>query len=509
MTILDYAAAHPDELALDDLTRARTFAEMVDRSVRAGHLVTDAFGIGRGGHIAMLLGNRVEFCEVALGSLLAGVWFTPVNWHLTAEEVAYILDDSGAGLLVADPEFEATARAAAKLAVSPVPVVVAGDELDAALAAASAEPFDLEADAGGSMLYTSGTTGRPKGVRRPRASTVQAQLIATAAPGRLLRHEGGGPHLVTGPLYHAAPLGFASIDLHNGAGLILMPRWDPMRALSLIEERRVQNSHFVPTMFVRCLRLPDDVRAAFDPSSLRTILHGAAPVAPSVKERMIEWWGPVLLEYWGSTEGGVFTLVDSATWLTKPGTVGKAIPTYEVFAVDADHNRLPPGEIGTLYTRNLITTDVFEYHDAPEKTAGAHLEPGVFTMGDVGWVDDEGFVFLSDRAANMIISGGVNIYPAEIEQVLIEHPAVADVGVFGIPDDEWGESVKAAIELIDGYEPSPELEREILAFARERLAGYKVPRSIDFEIELPRHPTGKLYTRLLRDKYWQREGRLI
>jgi long-chain acyl-CoA synthetase len=321
--------------------------------------------------------------------------------------------------------------------------------------------------------------------------------------------DGGGPHLVTGPLYHAAPIGFGTIDLANGAALLLMGKWDPADTLRLIDERGVRNTHMVPTMFVRCLRLPDDVRAEFDGSTLGTVIHGAAPVAPSVKQRMIEWWGPVLLEYWGSTEGGVFTLVDSEAWLTKPGTVGKATAIYEVFAVDPDGKPLPAGEVGTLYTRNLLTSEVFEYHQAPEKTAGAHLEPGVFTMGDVGWVDEDGYVFLSDRAANMIISGGVNIYPAEIEQVLIDHPAVADVGVFGIPDDEWGESVKAAVELVDGYAPSPELEREILAFARDHLAGYKVPRSIDFEDELPRHPTGKLYTRLLRDKYWNRQGRFI
>ena len=221
------------------------------------------------------------------------------------------------------------------------------------------------------------------------------------------------------------------------------------------------------------------------------MLHGAAPIAPSVKHRMIEWWGPVLTEYWGSTEGGVFTLVDSTAWLTKPGTVGKAMPSYEVFAVDADGERLPAGEVGTLYTHNLVTDEVFEYHQAPEKTEAAHLAPGTFTMGDVGHVDEDGYVFLSDRAANMIISGGVNIYPAEIEQELIDHPAVADVAVFGIPDDEWGEQVKAAVELADGYEPSPELEAELLAFARQRLAGYKVPRSVDFEDELPRHPTGQ------------------
>jgi long-chain acyl-CoA synthetase len=218
---------------------------------------------------------------------------------------------------------------------------------------------------------------------------------------------------------------------------------------------------------------------------------------------MIEWWGPVLTEYWGSTEGGVFTLVDSEAWLRKPGTVGRAIPSYEVFAVDPQGERLPTGEVGTLYTHNLVTDEVFEYHQAQEKTDAAYLAPGTFTMGDVGHVDDDGFVFLSDRLANMIISGGVNIYPAEIEQVLIEHEAVADVAVFGIPDEDWGEQVKAAVELTAGFEPSAALEADLLQFARQQLAGFKVPRSVDFEAELPRHPTGKLYTRLLRDKYWQ------
>jgi long-chain acyl-CoA synthetase len=329
------------------------------------------------------------------------------------------------------------------------------------------------------------------------------------AAGNLLGLDGRGPHLVTGPLYHSAPIGFSNIDFHNGAPLLLMAKWDPQETLRIMREREVRNSHLVPTMFVRLLRLPEEEREAFDPSSLHAIVHGAAPIAPQVKQRMIEWWGPVLVEYWGSTEGGVFTLVGSEDWLTRPGTVGKAIPTYDVFAVDGDGNRLPPGEIGTLYTRNLVTKEVFEYHQAPDKTAGAHLEPGVFTMGDVGPVDADGFVYLSDRAANMIISGGVNIYPAEIEQALIDHPAVADVAVFGIPDDEWGEQVKAAVELSEGYEPTPEVEADIIAFAREHLAGYKVPRSVDFHDQLPRHPTGKLYTRLLRDTYWKGESRFI
>ena len=234
------------------------------------------------------------------------------------------------------------------------------------------------------------------------------------------------------------------------------------------------------------------------------MLHGAAPIAPTAKHRMIEWWGPVLTEYWGSTEGGVFTLVDSDGLADEAGHGGQGHPELRgVRGRSPTASGLPAGEVGTLYTRNLVTDEVFEYHQAQEKTDAAHLAPGTFTMGDVGHVDDDGFVFLSDRAANMIISGGVNIYPAEIEQVLIEHPAVADVAVFGIPDEEWGEQVKAAVELAAGFEPSAALEADLLQFARQQLAGFKVPRCVDFEAELPRHPTGKLYTRLLRDKYWQ------
>ncbi len=502
MTLLDLATADPHAPAIDDLTRTRTRGELVDRATRLGHWMLADGGVTAGGHVAALIGNRVELVELLVASQLSGTWLTAVNWHLTATEVAYILTDSGSSILFTDPEHEAVARAAAQQAGTGVRVVVAGPELDGIAASADDAPFPLDGPGGGTMLYTSGTTGRPKGVKRVRQSDLGSTLVMGAAAGMLLGLDGQGPHLVTGPLYHAAPLGFAAIDLANGAELVLMPRWDEQQCLRLIAERSIRNSHVVPTMCVRLLRVPEEERAAADVSSLSTVLHGAAPIAPPVKQRMIEWWGPVLTEYWGSTEGGVFTLVDSEAWLTKPGTVGKAIPSYEVFAVDADGNRLPAGEVGTLYTRNRVTDEVFEYHQAPEKTEAAHLAPGTFTMGDVGHVDDDGFVFLSDRASNMIISGGVNIYPAEIEQELMEHPAVADAAVFGIPDDEWGEQVKAAVELTEGHEPSPELEADILRFARERLAGFKVPRSVDFEDELPRHPTGKLYTRLLRDRYW-------
>jgi long-chain acyl-CoA synthetase len=504
MSYLKFAADRPDDLAVDDLERRRSWSELADRVTRMAHLIRDVHGIEPGGHVSVLMNNRVEFVEAMLGGQLAGVWVTPVNWHLTAAEVGYIVEDSASRLVITDPEYAPTAREATERTV-----LVAGDELDAALAGASDEPVPLDRPAGGSMLYTSGTTGRPKGVKRSRQGTLETALATSALAGPGLGLDGGGPHLVTGPLYHASHLGFSTIDFNNGAPLILMRKWDPASMLRLIEEHQVRNTHLVPIMFVRALRLPDEVREAFDPSSLHTVLHGAAPVSPPVKARMIEWWGDVIVEYWGSTEGGVFTLVGARDWMTKPGTVGRAIPTYEVFAVDDQGRRLPPGEIGTLYTRNVRTADVFEYHGDREKTDRAHLEPGVFTMGDVGFVDEDGYVFLSDRAADMIISGGVNIYPAETEACLIEHPAVRDVAVFGVPDEEWGEAVKAAVELAEGHEPGPELEAALIAYARERLAGYKVPRSIDFEAELPRHPTGKLYKRLLRDAYWKDRERAI
>jgi long-chain acyl-CoA synthetase len=263
-------------------------------------------------------------------------------------------------------------------------------------------------------------------------------------------------------------------------------------------------------MFVRLLkRLSADERAAFRAPALHTVLHGAAPVGEAVKRRMIEWWGPILYEYWGGTEGGVTTFVDSREWLAHPGTVGCALPQFEVFAIGEDGARLAPGELGPLYARHASLTGLFEYHRDPDKTSRAFLDAHTHTLGDVGHVDPEGWVFLSDRAANMIISGGVNIYPAEIEAVLQEHPAVADAAVFGIPDEEWGEQVKAAVELRAGVAPSEPLAAEILAFCRERLAGYKVPRSVDFESELPRTAAGKLYVRRLRDRYWEGRERRI
>jgi len=498
------AAVNPHAPALDDLTRQRTWEELADRCARAARLLRHGLGLAPDDHAAIVMDNRAEFVELVLGAILAGVWITPINRHLGPEEIAYVIRDSGAKALFCDPAHEDLARR------SPAPVVLAaGAELDAALAASSAEPMPLDGPAGAPMIYTSGTTGRPKGVKRARPASLGAALDGMGVAGRRLGLDGRGPHLVTGPLYHAAPLLFALYDQRNGAPMVVMPSWDDARVLPLLAEREIRHTHMVPTMFVRLLRLPAAVRERFDPGALRLVLHGAAPIAPDVKRSMIEWWGPVLVEYWGATEGGVCTLVDSADWRAHPGTVGRATPAFEVFAVDAAGARLPAGATGVLYCRHTSGTDVFEYHGAPEKTAACHLAPGVFTTGDVGRVDADGWVYLSDRQANTIISGGVNIYPAEIEQVLQQHPAVADVGVFGIPDDEWGETVKAAVELMDGRRPSPELAADILAFGRQRLAGYKIPRTLDFVDRLPRDPTGKLRIRLLRDPYWRDRGRSI
>ena len=499
----------PDGLAVDDLTRRRSWAELADRSLRVARFLRQEAGLSADDHVAILMENRVEIVELLLGAIMAGVWITPINWHLRTDEISYVVADSGARVLFSSPTYVDTAEQAVEAAGGDTRIVLAGEELDAALARASNAPMDREGPAGGNMIYTSGTTGRPKGVKRTRPPTVGAALEHLVRLGANVGLDGSGPHLITGPMYHAAPLMFAIYDNAAGAPIVIMPRWDEREALRLLAEREIAHVHLVPTMFTRLLRLPDDERAAFHAPKLSLVLHGAAPVSVDVKRRMIEWWGEVLVEYWGATEGGVNTLVDSREWLAHPGTVGRALPAFEIFAVDDEGQPLPRGEAGDLYCRHEHQDRVFEYHGDPDKTDRAHPEPGVFTIGDVGFVDEQGYVHLIDRKSNTIISGGVNIYPLEIEQVLQAHPAVSDAGVFGVPDDDWGESVKAAVELRDGYTPDDALAVELISFVRERLAGYKVPRSIDFEAELPRTASGKLYIRHLRDRYWEGRARRI
>ncbi len=499
--LLDLARDRASELAVDDGTRTRTFGELFDRCQRFASFLRHDAGLEPGGHLCLLMGNRVEGIELLIGAVLAGQWVTPINWHLAEEEIDYVIRDSGARIVVTDERYADLAERVT--ADRPgTQILRAGDELDGLLDAVTKRPLDLDAPAGGNMIYTSGTTGRPKGVKRAAPPSVGAALVQHAKLGTNIGLDGAGPHLITGPMYHAAPLMFAIYDNANGAPILIMPEWDESEALDVMMRREVAHVHLVPTMFVRLLRLSAEERAAFSAPKLVKALHGAAPISPAVKRRMIDWWGPILVEYWGGTEGGVNTLIDSEDWLEHPGTVGRALPGFEIFSVDDKAERLPNGEIGDLYCRVSHSDRPFEYHGDEAKTDSAYLAPGVFTIGDVGFVDDAGYVHLADRRSNMIISGGVNIYPAEIEQVLQEHPAVEDVGVFGIPNEEWGESVKAAIELRSGFEASTALETEILAFARAHLAGYKTPRSIDFEVALPRHPSGKLYIRRLRDRYW-------
>lgn len=497
------ARRDPNGLALDDLTRRRSWAELWDRVSRTARLLRDELGLRPGDHAAGLMANRAECFELMHAAIRAGIWLTPVNWHLSASEIQYVVRDSGARVLFSD----ATHRELARGTACPTQIEV-GDELDAALASASDAPMDPAGPAGGPMIYTSGTTGHPKGVKRWHPPTLGETLETQRAGALPLGLDGVGPHLVTGPCYHAAPLMFAIYDQLAGAPIVSLPRWDAEQALELLIEREIAKTHLVPTMFVRLLRLPEDRRASFHAPRLRVVLHGAAPIAPAVKRRMIEWWGPVLLEYWGATESGVITLSGSEEWLAHPETVGRAVPSFEVFAADEAGRRLPDGEVGTLYARHR-RAGLFEYHGAPEKTAACHLAPDVFTIGDIGRVDPDGRVYLADRVSHTIISGGVNIYPAEIEHALADHPAVADVAVFGIPDDEWGESVKAVVELVPEVCASQKLAGELLAFVRVRLAGYKVPRSLDFMDALPRHASGKLYLRQLRDPYWEGRSRRI
>lgn len=504
VALLERATSTPNDLALDDGVRTRTWAELVERSGRLARVLRDDLGLAPGDHVASVLDNRVEWFELALATLLGGVWLVPVNTHLQADEVAYVLADSGARLVFTDAAHRASIDAAAG-----VPVIEVGDELDAHIDAVAPGPLDLDAPAGGRMHYTSGTTGRPKGVKRALPPTAGEYLALLGHLGRGVGLDGSGPHLLTGPHYHAAVGGYALFDLVNGAPVVMMQRFDAEATLQLIARHRIAHTHVVPTMMVRLLRLPADVRAAADTSSLTHVLHGAAPIAQSTKQAMIDWWGPVLTEYWGTSEAGTFTLISSQEWLAHPGSVGRPLPGVEIVVVDEHGKPLGVDEVGTLYCRMGDAPRPFRYHNDEAKTDAAYLEPGLFTMGDMGRVDADGYVYLVDRATNMIISGGVNIYPAEVEAALLGHPAVADVAVFGVPDEEWGEQVKAAVELTDGHAPSPALADELIAFARSKLAHYKAPKSVDFVDALPRLPSGKLRVHELKNRYWAGRDRRI
>jgi long-chain acyl-CoA synthetase len=367
--------------------------------------------------------------------------------------------------------------------------------------AISGQPIDPIADEceGDFMLYSSGTTGRPKGIRRPLSFAPMGTGMLGAVPFlQAIGFGEGDTYLCPAPLYHAAPMGWSMGTHRLGGTVVVMERFDPEHALALIEREQVTHAQFVPTMFVRMLKLPQEVRDRHDVSSLQTVVHAAAPCPVEVKREMIDWWGPIISEYYSSTEGVGATFITADDWLAHPGSVGKPM-IGEPHILDDDGNELPVGDVGTIWFDGGLT---FEYHNDPVKTAAVYNDVGWRSVGDMGRLDEDGYLYLTDRKAFMIISGGVNIYPQEAEDVLVTHPKVLDVAVFGVPDPEMGEQVKAVVQPLDWADTGPALESELLSYCRDHLSAYKCPRSIDFERELPRLDTGKLYKRVLRDRYW-------
>jgi len=481
----------------------RTFAELnaqANRLVRA----LRAAGLRAGDAVALMCSNRPEFAEVFAACLRAGLRLTCLNWHLRADEVAYIVDDCEARAFIAEARCAEEARIAAGndrlLTRLMIGAEVGFDDrfqhYDDALSQHSGADID-DPVRGSTMLYTSGTTGRPKGVRRNPVARPPAPS-ATDTAGSFARGE--SLVLCTGPLYHAAPLQTnLALPLLRGVGVVLMDKWDAEQTLALIERHRITHTHMVATMFHRLLALPGEVRERYDVSSLVFVIHGAAPTPVHVKHAMIEWLGPVVYEYYAATEGGG-TSITPEQWLRKPGSVGPPNPGRAVVVLDDDHKPLPTGTTGTVY---FTTPDegAFEYFKSPDKTA-ASFAGDLFTLGDHGYLDEDGYLFLTGRTSELIIAGGVNIYPAEIDAVLLMHPAVADVACVGVPNEERGEEVKAVVQLAAGFEASSELAEALIASCRERLAKFKCPRSVDFDPDLPRSDAGKVLRRLVRERYW-------
>jgi long-chain acyl-CoA synthetase len=510
MVLALWAETKPDEPAIISPHGERTFKTLNSNANRLARALRRK-GLQAGDAIALLSSNRPEFAEVVAASQRTGLRLTPINWHLTGDEAGYIVADCEAKAVVADTRFAPMAAGAvAQAPAASVRLAVGGgidgfERYDDLVGAEDGSDID-DPLLGTSMLYTSGTTGRPKGVDRPRSASPAAVSAAGATPLVVASVQAARDrktmHLCTGPLYHAAPLAFSlAVPMAQGMGVVMMDGWEAEETLRLIQRHGITHTHMVPTMFHRLLSLPPEARAGYDVSSLRFVLHGAAPCPVTVKRSIIEWWGPVVYEYYAATEGGG-TFVTSEQWLSRPGTVGKPASPDLIHILDQAGAEGRVGEVGTIYIKAPDGAAFSYYHD-PAKTASAYRD-GYFTLGDVGYLDADGYLYLTDRSVNLIISGGVNIYPAEVEAVLITHPAVGDVAVIGIPNDEWGEEVMAVVEPQADVQPTPELATELIAWCRDRLASYKCPRTVDFTPRLPRQDNGKLYKQQLRDQYRQR-----
>jgi acyl-CoA synthetase (AMP-forming)/AMP-acid ligase II len=488
-----------------------TYAQLDARSNQAAQLFY-GLGLRPGDHIALCMENNARYHEICWAAQRSGLYYTAISSRLTPPEVEYIVDDCDARVFVtsetmgelAEALSDRCPRLEARLMVGRPSGGFASYE--EARDAWPATPLAEELE-GAQMLYSSGTTGRPKGVKHPLTGRPAGTPppLALGLMG-LYGADEKAVYLSPAPLYHAAPLAFTMSFLRVGATVVVMEHFDAAEALRLIERHRITHSQWVPTMFVRMLKLPEEERARHDVSSLKAAIHAAAPCPIPVKEQMIAWWGPVIYEYYAGTEGNGFCAIDSEQWLAHKGSVGKPL-NAKVHVLDEEGHELPPGEIGTIYFESNVA---FEYHKDPEKTAGARSKEGYTTLGDVGYLDEDGFLYLTDRKAHMIISGGVNIYPQETENVLVTHPKVYDAAVIGVPNEEFGEEVKAVVQPVDMAAAGPELERELIEFCRARISHLKCPRSVDFLAELPRHPTGKLYKRLLKDRYWtDHESRIV
>jgi long-chain acyl-CoA synthetase len=500
--------------------RRRAHAEVADRASRiAGGL--NKLGVSQGDSVCILMRNDIAFVEVAYAAMRLGAYGVPVNWHFKPEEINYILKDSGTSVLVGHADMlhrlrEAIPPGVSVFSVPTPPEILQHYKIDPEGPAkpdfaidfdfwlARQVPYDGPVvPQPQNMIYTSGTTGHPKGVRR---NAPTAEQIAAAEKMRALIFglKPGSRALLPGPLYHSAPNSFGLRAGRLGGALALMPRFEPEEFLKLVEEQRIDTIFMVPTMFIRLMKLPEQVRRKYDVSSLRHVIHAAAPCPPDIKRAMIEWWGPVIYEFYGSTESGAVTFATSEDALKKPGTVGRISPGAELRFIGDDGRVLPTGEIGEIYSR-IATNPDFTYHNKPEKRTEIERE-GFITSGDVGYIDADGYVFICDRKRDMVISGGVNIYPAEIEAVLHAVPGVHDCAVFGIPDEEFGEALMAVVEPQAGV--SLEIA-DIRARLRASLADYKVPKHVEIQTQLPREDSGKIFKRRLRDPYWQQTGRRI